>query len=95
MGGAMERGALGPSLFCIFIWPTTVYDPVACWTWNPNGWIFQRGGLDFAGGVKLIEIFPYEQGPSISLPGQQHCVFLRSRLSSQQERRGRKEVPAY
>jgi Amt family ammonium transporter len=50
MGGTLERGALGPSLFFIFIWSTIVYNPVACWTWNPNGWIFVMGGLDFAGG---------------------------------------------
>jgi len=50
MGGTLERGALGPSLFFIFIWSTIVYNPVACWTWNPNGWIFTMGGLDFAGG---------------------------------------------
>lgn len=50
MGGTLERGALGPSLFFIFIWSTIVYNPVACWTWNPNGWIFKMGGLDFAGG---------------------------------------------
>jgi len=50
MGGTLERGALGPSLLFIFIWSTIVYNPVACWTWNPNGWIFKMGGLDFAGG---------------------------------------------
>jgi len=50
IGGAMERGALGPSLLFVFIWTTIVYDPIACWTWNPNGWLFQLGGLDFTGG---------------------------------------------
>jgi ammonium transporter, Amt family len=50
MGGTVERGALGPSLIFIFIWTTIVYDAVAEWTWNPNGWIYKLGGLDFAGG---------------------------------------------
>jgi hypothetical protein len=50
MGGTVERGALGPSLIFIFIWTTIVYDAVAEWTWNPNGWIYRLGGLDFAGG---------------------------------------------
>jgi Amt family ammonium transporter len=27
-----------------------VYDIVAYWTWNPNGWLLKLGGLDFAGG---------------------------------------------
>ena len=50
MGGAMERGALGPSCVFIFIWSTIVYDPIACWTWNPSGWLYKLGALDFAGG---------------------------------------------
>jgi Amt family ammonium transporter len=50
MGGTLERAALGPSLVFIFIWSTIVYNPIACWTWNANGWIFVLGGLDFAGG---------------------------------------------
>lgn len=50
MGGSMERGALGPSCMFIFIWTTIVYDAVACWTWNPAGWLFKLGTLDYAGG---------------------------------------------
>ena len=26
-------------------------DPIACWTWNKNGWSFRQGSLDFAGGT--------------------------------------------
>lgn len=33
----------------VFIWATVVYDPVAYWTWNANGWGYQWGILDFAG----------------------------------------------
>nr|GAT44817.1 predicted protein [Mycena chlorophos] len=50
VGGAMERGRLIPSAIFIFIWSTVVYDPVACWTWNPSGWLAKLGSLDFAGG---------------------------------------------
>jgi Amt family ammonium transporter len=42
-----------PCLVFIFVWSTIVYDPIACWTWNPNGWVFQMGGLDFAGGTPV------------------------------------------
>ena len=28
-------------------------DPIACWTWNSNGWSFVLGGLDFAGGTPV------------------------------------------
>ncbi|GJN93542.1 hypothetical protein Rhopal_006599-T1 [Rhodotorula paludigena] len=33
-------------LFCFF----QGNNPIACWTWAPNGWGFQHGDLDFAGG---------------------------------------------
>lgn len=53
VGAIAERGRLGPVLVFIFIWTTLVYDPIACWTWNGNGWSFVLGGLDFAGGTPV------------------------------------------
>ncbi|KAF5337820.1 hypothetical protein D9758_015717 [Tetrapyrgos nigripes] len=50
LGAVAERGRLGPLMAFVFIWSTLVYDPIACWTWNPTGWSFIMGGLDFAGG---------------------------------------------
>jgi len=53
IGGIAERGKLGPTLVFVFIWSTIVYDPIANWTWNANGWSFIMGGLDFAGGTPV------------------------------------------
>ncbi|KAF5383064.1 hypothetical protein D9615_004824 [Tricholomella constricta] len=53
VGAIAERGRLGPLLVFVFIWATLVYDPIACWTWNSNGWSFIMGGLDFAGGTPV------------------------------------------
>ncbi|TFK33405.1 ammonium transporter [Crucibulum laeve] len=53
VGAIAERGRLGPILVFIFLWTTLVYDPIACWTWNSNGWSFVLGGLDFAGGTPV------------------------------------------
>ncbi|CAH7667115.1 ammonium transporter AmtB-like domain-containing protein [Phakopsora pachyrhizi] len=50
LGAIAERGRIAPALIFTFIWTTIVYDPIACWTWNPNGWSFKLGSLDFAGG---------------------------------------------
>jgi len=63
------------SAWCLFVvlWSTIVYAPVAHWVWNVNGWLFQRGVLDFAGGtvvhvlagasaLALILILPKRQG---------------------------------
>jgi len=53
IGSAAERGRILPAILFIFIWSTVVYDPIACWNWNPNGWGFKLGGLDFAGGTPV------------------------------------------
>ncbi|KAK5810221.1 ammonium transporter 2 [Linnemannia elongata] len=53
IGAAAERGRILPTLVFIFLWTTFVYDFIACWTWNPAGWSFVMGGLDFAGGTPV------------------------------------------
>lgn len=53
IGSAAERGRLVPAVVFIFVWATLVYDPIACWTWNTNGWSNFMGGLDFAGGTPV------------------------------------------
>jgi Amt family ammonium transporter len=50
IGAVADRGRVLPALVFIFIWTTVVYDPIAYWTWNANGWLFKLGSLDFAGG---------------------------------------------
>ncbi|KAK2464726.1 hypothetical protein APHAL10511_003302 [Amanita phalloides] len=53
LGAIAERGRIGPLLVFIFVWSTIVYDPIACWAWNPHGWSAKLGGLDFAGGTPV------------------------------------------
>ncbi|THH21234.1 hypothetical protein EW146_g316 [Bondarzewia mesenterica] len=53
LGAIAERSRLGPTLVFVFVWSTIVYNPIACWTWNSNGWSFVLGGLDFAGGTPV------------------------------------------
>ncbi|CAG8538646.1 1017_t:CDS:2 [Ambispora gerdemannii] len=53
IGSGAERARLVPTLIFIFIWTTLVYDVIACWIWNPNGWSYKLGGLDFAGGTPV------------------------------------------
>ena len=53
VGAVAERGRLAPCLLFAFVWTTLVYDPIACWTWNPSGWSAKLGGLDFAGGTPV------------------------------------------
>lgn len=52
-GAVAERGRMLPCVIFMFIWATLIYDPIACWTWNPSGWSNKMGGLDFAGGTPV------------------------------------------
>lgn len=53
VGAVAERGRMLPCVIFMFIWSTIIYDPIACWTWNPAGWVSQMGGIDFAGGTPV------------------------------------------
>ncbi|RUP52095.1 ammonium transporter AmtB-like domain-containing protein, partial [Jimgerdemannia flammicorona] len=55
IGSAAERGRILPMTVFIFVWTTIVYDPIAYWSWNTNGWSKRLGGLDFAGGTPLAD----------------------------------------
>jgi Amt family ammonium transporter len=50
VGATAERGRVLPAMVFTFFWATLVYCPVACWVWNVNGWAFNYGVLDYAGG---------------------------------------------
>jgi Amt family ammonium transporter len=51
VGALAERVRFGPLILFIVLWSTLIYLPVAHWVWNVNGWLFQMGVLDFAGGT--------------------------------------------
>mmetsp|Transcript_17753 Transcript_17753/g.16027 ORF Transcript_17753/g.16027 Transcript_17753/m.16027 type:complete len:490 (+) Transcript_17753:74-1543(+) len=49
-GSFADRMRFGPMLIFITIWHTVVYCPVAHSVWHPQGFLFQSGALDYAGG---------------------------------------------
>lgn len=53
VGAVAERGRMLPCVIFMFVWTTVIYDAIACWTWNPMGWVYRLGGLDFAGGTPV------------------------------------------
>lgn len=53
VGSIADRARIVPLVVFIFIWSTVVYDPIACWTWNRNGWGSTMGYLDYAGGTPI------------------------------------------
>lgn len=51
VGAVAERVRFGPLLVFLSIWSIVVYCPMAHMVWNANGYLFQLGALDFAGGT--------------------------------------------
>ena len=54
-GAGADRMRLGGFLLFAAIWSLVVYAPIAHWVFSPEGWLFKRGVLDFAGG-NVVEI---------------------------------------
>lgn len=50
IGAIAERARFLPCVVFIFCWSTLVFDFLTYWTWNANGWINLKGGLDYGGG---------------------------------------------
>lgn len=50
-GAIAERIKFSGYLIFTFLWSIVVYAPLACWVWNPDGWLCKLGALDFAGGT--------------------------------------------
>ncbi len=50
-GAFAERKRFKAFVVFTLLWATLVYAPVAHWVWNPGGWLFEYGALDFAGGT--------------------------------------------
>ena len=56
-----DRCRIFPFIVFLLVWSTTVYNVVASWAWNNNGWLYVWGYLDFAGG---LYVFPSVLRPS-------------------------------
>lgn len=50
-GAVVERFKFTTYLVFLVLWVTFVYAPIAHWVWAGNGWLFDMGALDFAGGT--------------------------------------------
>ncbi len=50
-GATADRLRFSAYALFLGLWSVLVYSPVAHWVFSPNGWLFKRGALDFAGGA--------------------------------------------
>jgi Amt family ammonium transporter len=54
-GAIADRAKFAAWVVFVPVWAVVVYAVVAHWVWSPNGWLFQLGVLDYAGGL-VVEI---------------------------------------
>ena len=52
-GSFADRMKFGPMLLFMGLWHLIVYCPIAHSVWHPQGFLFQAGALDFAGGCAV------------------------------------------
>ncbi len=50
-GAFAERKRFASFVVFTILWSIFVYSPIAHWVWASDGWLFQAGALDFAGGT--------------------------------------------
>ena len=50
-GAVAERMKFKAYVMFTVLWAIFVYSPLAHWVWQPEGWLFKLGALDFAGGT--------------------------------------------
>ncbi|HET7487067.1 MAG TPA: ammonium transporter [Acidimicrobiales bacterium] len=50
-GAVADRVKFTGWITFLAVWVVVVYAPVAHWVFSPEGWLFKRGALDFAGGT--------------------------------------------
>ncbi|WP_034342431.1 ammonium transporter [Deinococcus misasensis] len=50
-GALIDRMKFPMFLFFVSLWSLLVYAPLAHWVWDPSGWLYKLGALDFAGGT--------------------------------------------
>jgi ammonium transporter, Amt family len=54
-GAIADRARFSAWVVFVPVWAIAVYAVVAHWVWNPEGWLFKLGVLDYAGGL-VVEI---------------------------------------
>ena len=54
-GAIADRARFSAWMVFVPLWTVAVYAVVAHWVWGPDGWLFNLGVLDYAGGL-VVEI---------------------------------------
>ncbi len=83
IGACAERIRFRSLLIFIVLWSTLIYAPIAHWVWNPAGWLFGLGAVDFAGGIVVhVSAGVSALAAALVLGKRRGCVFWKDELNS-------------
>ncbi len=83
IGACAERIRFRSLLIFIVLWSTLIYAPIAHWVWNPAGWLFGLGAVDFAGGIVVhVSAGVSALAAALVLGKRRGCVFWKDELKS-------------
>jgi Amt family ammonium transporter len=83
IGACAERIKFRSLLIFIVLWSTLIYAPIAHWVWNPNGWLYSLGAIDFAGGIVVhISAGLSALAAALVLGKRRGCVFWKDELNN-------------
>jgi len=71
-GAFADRMKFSALLVFMSMWSLAVYCPIAHWVWEPTGWLYKKGLLDYAGGT-VVHI-------NAGIAGLASCLVLGRRL---------------
>ena len=83
IGACAERIRFRSLLIFIVLWSTLIYAPIAHWVWNPSGWLYGLGAIDFAGGIVVhVSAGLSALAAALVLGKRRGCVFWKDELNS-------------
>jgi Amt family ammonium transporter len=95
IGACAERIRFKSLLIFVVLWSTLIYSPIACWIWNPNGWLHVLGVVDFAGGIVVHTTAGLSALAAALVVGRRKgCVYWKDQLKALDQKGASKPVSA-
>jgi Amt family ammonium transporter len=95
IGACAERIRFKSLLIFVVLWSTLIYSPIACWMWNPNGWLHVLGAVDFAGGIVVHTAAGLSALAAALVVGRRKgCVYWKDQLKALDQKGPSKPVSA-
>ncbi len=95
IGACAERIRFKSLLIFVVLWSTLIYSPIACWLWNPSGWLHVLGAVDFAGGIVVHTAAGLSALAAALVVGRRKgCVYWKDQLKALDQKGASKQASA-